>query len=199
MKTMLAQPLVKSVAKPVAALTLGLVSTAVLAHPQAGGAHTHGFFEAFMLGAAHPFTGLDHLLAMVAVGVWSVRQPNAKWLPATFIGMVLAGMLSGVAGLVIPGLETGIALTVALMGVLIAVAVRLPAAVAAVMVGGFALLHGNAHGHELPQAGSALGLLLASSLLVYGGSLLGRVSPALALKVSGAAIAATGVMLVAGA
>jgi urease accessory protein len=148
---------------------------------------------------AHPFTGLDHLLAMVAVGVWSVRQPNAKWLPATFIGMVLAGMLSGVAGLVIPGLETGIALTVALMGVLIAVAVRLPAAVAAVMVGGFALLHGNAHGHELPQAGSALGLLLASSLLVYGGSLLGRVSPALALKVSGAAIAATGVMLVAGA
>jgi urease accessory protein UreG len=90
-------------------------------------------------------------------------------------------------------------LTVALMGVLIAVAVRLPAAVAAVMVGGFALLHGNAHGHELPQAGSALGLLLASSLLVYGGSLLGRVSPALALKVSGAAIAATGVMLVAGA
>lgn len=65
------------------------------------------------------------------------------------------------------------------------------------MVGVFAVLHGNAHGHELPAAASAFGLLLASAMLVYGGRMLGRASPALALKVSGAAIAATGVMLVA--
>jgi urease accessory protein len=64
-------------------------------------------------------------------------------------------------------------------------------------VGAFAVLHGNAHGHELPQAASAFGLLLASSLLVWGGSVLGRAVPSLALKLSGAAIAATGVMLVA--
>jgi urease accessory protein len=178
--------------KTVAALALAVTSTAALAHTGAG-VHTHGFLQGF----AHPFTGLDHLLAMLAVGAWSVRQPNAKWLPATFIGMVMAGMASGAMGLTIPGLETGIALTVALMGVLIAVAVRLPAAAGAVMVGAFALLHGNAHGHELPQASSAIGLLLASALLVYGGNLLGRISPALALKVSGAAIAATGVMLAA--
>ena len=68
-----------------------------------------------------------------------------------------------------------------------------------VMVGAYAMLHGNAHGHELPQAMSAVGLLLASGLLVIGGSVLGRVGPSLALKVSGAAIAATGVMLVAAA
>lgn len=169
------------------------VSGAVAAHPQAGGAHTHGFFDGFV----HPFTGLDHLLAMLAVGLWSARQSNAKWLPATFIGMMLVGVLTGVAGTAIPGLETGIALTVALMGVLIAVAARLPAAAGAAMVGAFALLHGNAHGHELPEAASIIGLLLASALLVYGGRMLGRASPALALKASGAAIAATGMMLVA--
>ncbi len=174
-------------------LTLALASSAALAHPQAGDAHTHGFLAGF----AHPFTGLDHLLAMLAVGIWSVRQSNARWLQMVFIGMVMVGMASGAVGLAIPGLETGIAATVVLMGVLIAVAARVPAATGAVMVGAFALLHGNAHGHELPQAASAFGLLLASSLLVFGGSVLGRVGPSLALKVSGAAIAATGVMLVA--
>lgn len=174
-----------------AAAALVLVSAVASAHPQAGGAHTHGFFDGFV----HPFSGLDHLLAMLAVGIWSGRQSSARWLPATFLGMLLFGVLTGVAGLAIPGLETGIALTVALMGVLIAVAARLPAGMGAVMVGAFALLHGNAHGHELPAAASAMGLLAASALLVYGGRVLGHVSPALALKISGAAIAATGVML----
>jgi urease accessory protein len=179
--------------KKILILAAMLISGAAAAHPQAGGAHTHGFFDGFV----HPFTGLDHLLAMLAVGIWSVRQSNAKWLPATFIGMVLVGVLTGVAGLTIPELETGVALTVALMGVLIAVAARLPAAAGAVMVGVFALLHGNAHGHELPEAASTFGLLLASALLVYVGRMLGRATPALALKLSGAAIAAAGVMLVA--
>lgn len=178
--------------KITAALALATLSTAAMAHSGAG-AHTHGFLSGF----THPFTGLDHLLAMLAVGVWSVRQPNAPWLPVTFIGMLLLGVATGAAGLLVPGLETGIALTVALMGVLVAVAARLPAAVGTLMVGAFAVLHGNAHGHELPQAISAAGLLAASLLLVYGGSMLGRVSPALAVKASGAAIAATGVMLAA--
>lgn len=179
--------------KSALAFVLALASTAAVAHPQAGGAHAHDFISGF----THPFTGLDHLLAMLAVGIWSVRQSNAEWLPATFIGMVLVGMLTGVAGLTIPGLETGIALTVATMGVLIAVAARLPAAAGVTMVGVFAVLHGNAHGHEVPAVASALGLLLASTVLVYSGRMLGRVSPALAVKASGAAIAATGVMLAA--
>ena len=172
-----------------------LASAAAMAHPQAGGAHAHGLLDGF----AHPFTGLDHLLAMLAVGGWSIRQSNAAWLPPTFLGMMLLGVLSGAAGLAIPGLETGIALTVVLMGLLIAVAARLPAAVAAALVGAFALLHGNAHGHELPQAAGAIGMLLASAALVYAGRLLGRASPAPALKVGGAMIAAAGVMLVAAA
>jgi urease accessory protein len=178
--------------KTITALALAAASTAALAHTGEG-AHAHGFLAGF----THPFTGLDHLLAMLAVGAWSVRQPNAKWLPATFIGMLLIGMASGALSLGIPGLETGIALTVALMGVLLVAATRLPAVAGTVMVGVFAVLHGNAHGHELPQAISAVGLLVASLLLVYGGNLLGRVSPALAVKASGAAIAATGVVLAA--
>lgn len=181
--------------KSVAAVTLALASAAAVAHPQAGGVHAHDVVSALAEGFAHPFTGLDHLLAMLGVGVWSVRQTNAKWLPATFIGMVLIGVLTGVAGLTIPGLETGIALTVVTMGVLIAMAARLPAAAGMTMVGAFAVLHGNAHGHELPAAASAIGMLFASAALVYGGRMLGRASPALALKVSGAAIAVTGVLL----
>lgn len=185
--------------KTVAAVTLALASAAAVAHPQAGGVHAHDVVGALAEGFAHPFTGLDHLLAMLAVGAWSVHQPNgqphAKWLPATFIGMVLVGVLTGVAGLTIPGLETGIALTVVTMGVLIAMAARLPAAAGMTMVGAFAVLHGNAHGHELPAAASAIGLVFASAALVYGGRMLGRAIPALALKVSGAAIAATGVLL----
>ncbi|MET0320561.1 MAG: HupE/UreJ family protein [Duganella sp.] len=176
----------------VPAAALALASTAAVAHPQAG-AHAHSFLDGF----AHPFTGIDHLLAMVAVGAWSARQFNAQWLPPTFIGMVMVGMWSGAAGLTLPGLETGIALTVAVMGLLIALAARLPAAGGAALVGAFALLHGNAHGLELPAASSAFGLLAASTLLVYGGRLLGRVGPALALKCVGAAIAATGLVLAA--
>jgi urease accessory protein len=178
--------------KTITAIALATASTAALAHTGEG-AHAHGFLSGF----AHPFTGLDHLLAMVSVGAWSVRQQHGRWLPATFVGMLMAGMAAGAAGIAVPGLETGIALTVALLGVLIAMAARLPAALAAAMVGVFALLHGDAHGLELPQAGSALGLLVASAVSVYGGNLLGRVIPALALKVSGAAIAATGVALAA--
>lgn len=176
----------------VPALTLVLASTAAVAHPQAG-FHAHGFLD----GVAHPFTGIDHLLAMLAVGVWSARQSNAQWLPPTFIGMVMAGMLAGALGMAIPGLELGIALTVAALGALIAFAARLPAAASVAMVGAFAFLHGNAHGLELPTVPAALGLLVASAMLVYGGRLLGRVGPALAVKFSGAGIAVTGMALAA--
>jgi len=184
---------VQRILKCAAPLVLLAASLSASAHPQAGGAHSHGFWDGFI----HPFTGLDHLLAMLAVGIWSVRQGGRNQLPLTFISMMLFGVLTGVAGLEIPGLETGIALTVALLGCLIAAAVRMPATAGVGLVGAFALLHGNAHGHELPQASSALGLLAASTLLIVAGRLAARLSPALAVKLSGAAIAATGVVLVA--
>ncbi|MGV7207349.1 HupE/UreJ family protein [Oxalobacteraceae bacterium A2-2] len=177
------------------ALTLAAASLPLYAHTGQGLPHAHGFLDGF----AHPFTGLDHLLAMLAVGVWSARQAAGKALPLTFLGMLLVGVLSGVMGLAIPGLETGIALTVALLGCLIAAAVRLPAGAGMAMVGMFAVLHGNAHGHELPSAAASLGMLAASALLLGAGRVLGRASPALAVKLSGAAIAAAGVALVAAA
>jgi urease accessory protein len=186
---------VRATVLPLAAL-LPLLAQA---HPQAGGAHGHGFFDALALGFAHPFTGLDHLLAMLGVGIWSARQGSGRVMAPAFLAALLAGVLTGMAGLVIPGLETGIALTVAVMGCLIAIAARLPALAGVAMVAGFALLHGNAHGHELPQAASVAGLLLASALLVVGGRQLARVSPGVAVKLSGAAIAAAGVLLVASA
>ena len=177
------------------ALLIAIAPALALAHPQAGGAHTHGFFDGF----THPFTGVDHLLAMLAIGIWSARQTNGRALPLAFLAAMLLGVLSGAAGLTIPGLETGIALTVAVMGCLIAVAARLPALAGAAMVAAFAVLHGNAHGHELPEAASACGLLLASALLILAGRMAARVSPALMVKLSGAAIAAAGVLLVAAA
>ncbi len=175
------------------ALLIGIAPALALAHPQAGGAHTHGFFDGFV----HPFSGLDHLLAMLAVGMWSARQSNGKALPLAFLAAMLLGILSGVAGLTIPGLETGIALSVAVMGCLVAVAARLPASAGAAMVAAFAVLHGNAHGHELPEAASAFGLLLASALLILAARTVARASPALMVKLAGAAIAAAGVLLVA--
>lgn len=184
---------IRRMVKSAVPLALLAVSLSAAAHPQAGGAHTHGFWQGF----AHPFTGLDHLLAMLAVGIWSVRQGQGRALPLTFVGMMLFGVLTGVAGLEIPALETGIALTVALLGCLIAAAVRLPAAAGMALVGVFAVLHGNAHGHELPQVASAFGLLAASVVLIAAGRGAARLSPALWVKLCGAAIAATGVMLVA--
>ncbi|MBA5635453.1 HupE/UreJ family protein [Duganella sp. LX20W] len=180
--------------KPLLAGALALACVPALAHPAAV-VHGHGFAAGFM----HPFTGLDHVLAMLAVGIWSVRQPHARALPLAFLAMLFIGVVTGVAGLEIPELETGIALSVAVMGVLIFVAARLPASVGALMLAVFAILHGNAHGHEMPAVASAMGLLAGSALLVEAGRLLGRVSPALLLKLAGAVIAAAGVMLAASA
>lgn len=180
--------------KPLLTGALALACAPAFAHPAAA-AHGHGFAAGFI----HPFTGLDHVLAMLAVGIWSVRQPHARALPLAFLAMLFIGVVTGVAGLEIPQLETGIALTVVVMGVLIFAAARLPAGVAALMLAVFAILHGNAHGHELPQVASAMGMLVASALLLEVGRLLGRVSPALMLKLAGAMIAAAGVMLAAAA
>ncbi|HJV01718.1 MAG TPA: HupE/UreJ family protein [Burkholderiaceae bacterium] len=180
--------------KPLLACALALACAPAVAHPAAA-AHAHGFAAGFL----HPFTGLDHVLAMLAVGIWSVRQPHARALPLAFLAMLFVGVVTGVAGLEIPELETGIALSVAVLGVLIFVAVRLPAAVGALMLAAFATLHGNAHGHEMPAVASAMGLLVGSALLLEAGRLLGRVSPALMLKLAGAMIAAAGVMLAAAA
>ncbi len=175
-----------------------LASFSAAAHP---GHVEHGF----MSGVLHPLTGADHLLALLAAGIWSMRQrtpqlfgqpsPAAGWLlPAVFLGMMAAGAAAGMLGLRIPGLEGGIALTVVLTGVLIAAAVRMPVWAGALVMGVFAVFHGNAHGLELPQAASAAGFMLASAALLAAGRLLGTFAAA---RWAGGAIAAAGVALLA--
>ncbi|MGB9989490.1 HupE/UreJ family protein [Pseudoduganella rhizocola] len=169
------------------------ISLPAMAHPGHAGAA-----DSFFAGLLHPLTGLDHLLAMLAAGVWSARQQRGgrELLPA-FLGMMLLGALSVVAGLRIPGLQTGIAATVALSGCLLAAAVRMPSWAGAALLGLFAVLHGSAHGHELPQAASAAGFMLASALLLWTGRAIGKVSAGGVLRLAGAAIAAAGVALMA--
>lgn len=167
------------------------------AMPLAAGTEAGGWLDAFQTGFVHPFTGFDHLLAMLSVGIWSARQQQGAALPLVFLGAMLLGALSGVAGATIPGLEAGIAATVVLAGVLIAMAARLPLAAGAALIAAFAVLHGNAHGHELPLAGSAFGFLAASGALMLAGRWFGRAAGLGMVRITGAGIAATGVLMMA--
>lgn len=123
-------------------------------------AHTGGGEDGVMAGFAHPFTGLDHMLAMVAVGLWAATQkgPTAWAAPATFITVMLAGFGAALAGGSLPLAEAGIAASVVVLGLLAATARRWPSGLA--IVGLCALFHGHAHGTEMP---------LATDPLVYGG------------------------------
>src|SRR3954453_681452 len=113
-------------------------------HADAGG-FTHGFM--------HPLGGLDHVLAMVAVGLYAaLLGGRALWLvPATFVGVMALGGALGVAGYPLPYTEIGIALSVAVLGLAVALRISLPTLAAMALAGGFALFHGQAHGAEMPQ------------------------------------------------
>jgi urease accessory protein len=124
----------------------------------------------FAQGLVHPFLGIDHVLAMIAVGLWAAHLGGrARWLvPASFVSvMALAGGL-GIAGLALPYVETGIALSVVALGGLIFARARLPLALGMALVGGFALFHGLAHGLEAPVAagfGYGVGFVAATAVL----------------------------------
>lgn len=171
------------------------VGLAVLASPAAAhpghGVETLGFGAGFV----HPFTGLDHLLAMLGIGIWSGQQRKSAGVPLAFLLMMLVGAISGVAGLTIPGLEIGIAASVALTGLAIALATPMPAWAAMALAAVFAVLHGNAHGHELPQLQSAAGFLIASALLLATGRVAGQLLAQRLLRVTGAVIATAGMVL----
>ena len=127
--------------------TLSLVFAPMLAH-----AHPGHDASGFSAGVAHPVHGLDHILAMVAVGLWAAQLGGrAKWLvPASFISVMAIGGALGMAGMPLPFAEQGIFASVLILGVLIAAAVRLPLAASMAIVGLFALCHGHAHGLEMP-------------------------------------------------
>ncbi|AJD44847.1 HupE/UreJ family protein [Rhizobium sp. SEMIA 4085] len=148
---------------------LALVATALpaaaYAHPVAGEA------AGFAHGFTHPISGIDHVLAMIMVGVFAYQLGgHATWLvPATFVLVMALGGALGVAGIDIPFVEAGIALSVVLLGAVVAFNVKAPAAIAMAVVGLFATFHGHAHGAEMPEsaAGAAYGggFLIATALL----------------------------------
>ena len=135
-------------------------------------AHTFGSQGAgLMAGLTHPFVGLDHLLAMFAVGIWAGQLGGrAVWLiPLTFVSVMAVAATLASFGLLLPLMEPAIACSVLVLGLLIAGSVRLPTSVGGLLVSLFAVFHGYAHGLELPQAASPIlygaGFVLATALL----------------------------------
>jgi urease accessory protein len=156
-------------------------------------------------GFIHPFLGLDHLLAMLAVGLWAAQQGGSRlWqLPVAFLSMMLLGALLGQTGLSLPLVEAGIASSLLVLGLMLTFAIRLSIVPSMLMVGLFALFHGYAHGAEMPQTlaliGYALGFLLATSILHGLGIALGLairgVQSEKLLRLGGIAIGLTGAWL----
>jgi len=158
-------------ARPALALLLTAAALPALAHTGAdAGAHHHGFLAGFM----HPLTGVDHLAAMLAVGLWSaLAARNGRELlaaPLGFAAMLLAGALMGLAGVALPAVEPMIAASLLVLGLLVFTRRRLPALASAALVGVFAVFHGLAHGQELAgESDAALTLagILAATVLLH--------------------------------
>jgi urease accessory protein len=158
----------------VAALALVLAPAAAWAHadvhPGAG----------FVAGFLHPIRGLDHVVAMLAVGLWgAVLGPPALWvLPVAFPMVMAFGGLLGLLGVPIPGVEIGIAVSGLVLGMMVLFELRPPLWLAALIVGAFAVFHGHAHGAELPAGSNALlyslAFVIATGLLHLLGILLGE-------------------------
>jgi urease accessory protein len=175
---------------------LALWPTLALAHTEPGGA------EGLLSGLRHPASGLDHVLAMVAVGIWGAQlgAPAVWLLPITFPMVMAFGGMLGLLGLPVPGVEAGIALSAIALGLAVLAEWRPPLAAAAVIVGFFAVFHGHAHGGELPEGASGLlysiGFVVATGMLHAAGIALGLVhrwrSGRLALRFAGGIVAAAG-------
>lgn len=173
-------------------------------------AHTgEGMSGGFVSGLMHPIFGWDHVVAMVAVGLWgAVLGAPAIWiLPITFPLVMALGAALGIAGIPVPAIEIGIALSGVVLGLLVAFLVRAPIAVAAVVVALFAIFHGYAHGTELPEAANpfayAVGFVVATGALHLSGILFGTLMRfpwgTWAIRAGGAIIALVGAAFLAGA
>jgi len=178
-------------------LTTLLLPTIAVAHTEvelAGG---------WWSGLAHPFVGADHVLAMVAVGLWAVQLGGrATWMvPGAFVVATMLGGALAFAGVNTPRVEQGIAVSVLVLGLVIAASLRLPVLVSAWLVGMFALFHGLAHGTEIPAAVNAVayvtGVALATALLHGGGIAVAmRLRQPRLLRWMGALLAASGTVMV---
>ena len=184
---------------------LCLAPTAAVAHTGVG--ETSGFMHGFM----HPLSGLDHQLAMILVGIFAYQLGGrALWLvPLTFVGVMALGGFLGIMGIPVPFVEVGIALSVVVLGAIVAFGVKAPVAVAMAVVGLFAIFHGHAHGSEMPMDASGVeygfGFMLATAILhvvgIGNGFLIGMSSKALGgnvYRVAGGLASVAGVALLLG-
>ena len=182
-----------------------LASTAAQAHVGVG--DTHGFAHGF----AHPVSGIDHVLAMIAVGLFAAHLGGRALflLPLSFIAMMVAGGVLGAAGVSLPFVEAGIGLSVVVFGIAVALNLDIPVAIAMVLVGVFAVFHGYAHGAEMPGTVSGLaygaGFVVATAALhalgIGLGLVLGKSTRAVGERILqgvGGAMALAGIAILAG-
>jgi urease accessory protein len=175
---------------------LALSSQSAFAHTETGVA------GGFLSGFTHPIFGLDHLVAMVAVGLWGAQLGSpAIWvLPIAFPAVMAIGGLLGVMQVPLPAVEVFIAASAIILGIMVAFAARPPLVIAGLIVAAFAIFHGHAHGMELPEAANPLaygvGFVLATGLLHLCGIVIGLLVAwpvgARAVQVCGALIALLG-------
>ncbi|MFV8668561.1 HupE/UreJ family protein [Ralstonia pseudosolanacearum] len=195
--------------RPAAAIALTLGASVAFAHPGHPG-HTAG--GSLLAGFLHPLTGADHLLAMVAVGVWSALAAravrDALWAPVAFVALMVTGALLGAGGMALPMVEPMIAASLLVFGLLIATRAAMPRWAGALLCGGFALFHGYAHGTEFPAGAQAMfpsfvaGFAAATALLHAVGIGAGlALKPCLAwlARLSGVGVALYGAGLLAAA
>lgn len=181
--------------------TIALVSLCLFAGTAS--AHPGHAAAGFAGGLAHPFLGLDHLLAMISIGLWAAQQGGrALWaVPAAFVGTMGLGGALAWSGWALPHVETAIALSVLVLGLLIATQQRASGIVGMGIAGVFALFHGYAHGLDIPQSASpmlyALGFVVATAFL-HGVGIAGSLAGRHAMRLAGIGIAATGLALVLG-
>jgi urease accessory protein len=180
---------------------VALFATAAAAHEGAGA------IGGFVSGLAHPVFGPDHVVAMVAVGLWGafLGAPAIWILPVVFPLVMAFGGVLGILAVPMPQVEAGIALSAIVLGLAVALAARPPLWVAAIVVGGFAVFHGHAHGAELPAAANALaysiGFVVATGLLHLSGIAFGLAvrwqAGRIAVRLAGAGIATAGMVFLA--
>ena len=174
------------------------VSTGASAHLGTDSGVHHSFLDGLM----HPLTGLDHMAAMLAVGLWSAMTARRVWLaPISFAGMLMVGALLGLGGLQLSGVEPMIAASLLVLGLLVATKAQLPSLLAASVVGIFAVFHGIAHGTELAGGSNGwaplVGMLVATLGLHLVGVAMGlalRSYPAWMRRVAGGLVAVVAVL-----
>ena len=186
--------------RSILAAMLFTAATPALAHSG------HGSVSGLLVGFSHPLGGLDHVLAMVSVGLFAaLLGGRALWaLPASFVGMMLTGGLLGMTGIEVPAIEFGIAMSIVVLGAVVTWGREWSIQAAVALVGVFAVFHGYAHGAEIPVGSDAafysLGFALATAMLHGAGIAAGLLAlgQAKIVRFAGAAVTVTGLFIALG-